>query len=149
MRGTFTTTTYDSRDAFTRQLSSGIHVCHNEFTNVGFEWIWHRLVGVANDTLSQASIWVGDSAQPFNPGDVSLWGEQTANAGLDSGFPEVVGAKVTLRATFGERDAIFDWAERAVVTASGVLLDRAVGDQGRKVLGAVWVVEAELELGIA
>jgi hypothetical protein len=53
---------------------------------------------------------------------------------------------ISLLATFGEQEAAFDWQERGVVTAQGVLLDRAVRDQGRKVLGAVWQLQADLIL---
>jgi hypothetical protein len=77
-----------------------------------------------------------------------------AGGALDEGFPliqpyddgERVGVQLLLRATFGEQDAAFDWQERGVVSAQGVLIDRTVADQGRKVLGAIWQLEAALIL---
>jgi hypothetical protein len=108
---------------------------------------------------------IGNGADPFSPEDTRLAGDQTDQRPFDDGYPILVGPvdaegdplpdgegdpsvgiRVSFQATFGERDAIFDWQERGVVTAQGVLIDRSVSDQGRKVLGQVWVVQANLDL---
>lgn len=146
MKGSFTTLKYRSR----RDFNDGRFYCasysHNDFTNVGYEWMWRRMVGEVEDSLAGAFIVVGDGGGLFTGGDVQLQGQQQASRPLDAGFPMVEGAKITFQATFGERDGAFDWMERGISTPGGVLLDRAVADQGRKVFGAVWVVQAELEL---
>jgi hypothetical protein len=36
--------------------------------------------------------------------------------------------EIVFAATFGETDAIFDWGERGVVSAQGILIDRSVAD---------------------
>lgn len=146
MKGTFTTTVYNSRREFEDQCPSRVVVHHNDFTNVGYEWMWRRMAGQAPDSLDGASIGVGNGGDVFTGGETELAGDLTAERPLDDGFPLIAGPKITFQATFGERDAGFDWMERGVYTPSGVLIDRAVGDAGRKVLGAVWVVQAELEL---
>jgi len=144
--GTFTTRMYDSREDQILELPSGVHVVRNAFTNVGMNWMWMKMVGLMPDDLSQAHIVVGDSGATFTGGEERLVGTTISSAPMMEGFPQVTGTKILLRAEFGERDGIHEWAERGVIVPSGVLIDRAVADQGRKVLGAVWVVEAELEL---
>lgn len=163
MRGVFTTTKYDSRAAFERGDVADELVSRNSFTNVGLQWMWQMMAGqfrdadgTLTDHLGAARIVVGDGSRPFDLRDERLAGEETAQAALDPGYPGVAlqapgedghaAGVITFLATFGEDQAIFDWQERGVVTARGVLLDRAVGDQGRKVLGAVWQLRADLFL---
>jgi hypothetical protein len=149
MRGVFVIEKY--RDA---QAREPYEICRstNAFTTVGLEWMWRMMLGelrdpdgTLTDQLASARIVVGNGSQEFAAGDTRLAGEQTAQVALD-GEPQVDGASITMRATFGEQDAIFDWQERGVVTAQGVLLDRSVADGGRKVLGSVWQVTATLTL---
>lgn len=146
MKGTFTTIVYTDRAHFEARRPWRRWVSHNDFTNVGHEWMWRRMAGQAADSLDSAVIVVGNGGAVNTGGETELAGDQTATAPLDVGYPTIEGAKITFRSTFGERDAPFDWFERGVMTPGGVLLDRAVGDQGRKVMGAIWVVIAELEL---
>lgn len=49
-------------------------------------------------------------------------------------------------ALFGGSDAVFEWRERRVVDANGVVLDTALGDFGRKPLGTEWVVQVDIEM---
>lgn len=163
MRGTFTTVTYNSRLDFVCRRPSGIHVSTNRFTDAGLAWMWQMMTGqlrnadgTVTDHLGAARLVVGDGAAEFSPLDTRLAGSNTAQAEMVDGYPQIVGAvqgdegldawRLVLRATFDEREGNFDWAERGVVTAQGVLLDRSVEDQGRKVLGAVWTLEAALDL---
>jgi hypothetical protein len=162
MVGRFTTTKYPNRPAFDAGRPSDVQVSYNRFTRVGLEWMWKMMAGqlrdpqagTLTDHLGNARLLVGNSSQEFAYGDERLAGDQTAQAALDEGFPLVQpyddgdrqGVQLLCRATFGEQDAAFDWQERGVVTAQGVLIDRAVADQGRKVLGAIWQLEAALIL---
>lgn len=73
-------------------------------------------------------------------------GTAEAAAALD-GPPETEGQTVTLRATFREGDANFEWSERRVVV-DGKTIDTARADMGRKVEGSVWTAVAELELPV-
>jgi hypothetical protein len=155
MIGRFTTTKYPDRPALEAGRPSDVVVSYNRFTRVGLEWMWQMMTGQLRDTqagtltdhLGNARLLVGNSSQEFAYGDERLAGDQTAQAPLDEGFPlvqpyddgENVGVQLLLRATF-------DWQERGVVSAQGVLIDRTVADQGRKVLGAVWQLEAALIL---
>jgi hypothetical protein len=164
MIGRFVTTQYDDRAAFERREPSGVHVCYNRFTLAGMEWMWQMMFGqlrssdgTLTDHLGNARIVVGNGDQEVSFQDSRLSGQETAQADLDAGFPTIqrVGTEdpdipdaveAVFRATFGEDVAAFDWQERGVVTAQGVLIDRAVRDQGRKVLGAIWQLEARLRL---
>jgi hypothetical protein len=143
--GTFTTRTYATRADWIARRESGVYVARNAFTTVGMTWMWRRMVGMVPDTLAEAEIVVGDGLSGFVGTEEALTGENQDRAGLTVP-PEIVGSRIVLRSTFTERQANFDWMERGIVVPSGVLIDRSVADQGRKVFGAVWDVEAELEL---
>lgn len=163
MIGVFTTTTYESRAAFERGAVADVLVSRNSFTNVGLQWMWQMMAGqlrdadgTLNDHLGAARVVVGDGSRAFDLRDTRLVGEETAQATLEPGYPTIAlqapgddghaAGVISFLATFGEDQAAFDWQERGVVTAQGVLLDRSVQDQGRKVLGAVWQLRADLFL---
>lgn len=162
MRGSFTTTMYESRERFEAREPNGIHVVSNSFVTGGLQWMWEMMLGRLRgddggltDHLGNARIVVGDGTGVVKLSDQRLAGEESAQAEMDAGFPSVQGLvqeenesfmRLALRATFMETEANFDWRERGVVTSQGVLLDRAVGDQGRKPLGSIWTTEAALDL---
>lgn len=162
MIGTFVTTKYADRAAFERREAYDVLTSTNRFTIGGMEWMWNMMIGnlrssdgTLTDQLASARVLVGNGDREFAYTDDRLAGSETAQADLDAGFPTLErvvvddvpsGMQVIFRGTFGEDAAAFDWQERGVVTAAGVLIDRAVRDQGRKVLGAIWQVEARLRL---
>lgn len=158
MQGIFTTRKYDRAGRL-----DDVVVSRNSFTLVGMEWMWGAMAGMMRDPedghmldhLGSARIIVGNGTAGFSFEDTRLSGTDTDQAQLDQ--PPVIrrvadaegverGVEIVFGATFGERSAVFDWAERGVVTAQGILIDRAVSDQGRKPLGVVWTVEAALRL---
>lgn len=119
------------------------------FTEGGLEWVAQQL----RERLAGARIVVGDGETPVNSNDEELAGAATAEKVVEE--IEIVGRvedgdravhRVILRTTFGENEANFDWRERGVLTSEGVLIDRAVADQGRKVQGSVWTLEAVVDL---
>lgn len=59
---------------------------------------------------------------------------------------EVTPTGIVAMAEFGERDGNFNWTERLLLTARGELVDARAGDFGRKIMGAVWTVEAVIEM---
>lgn len=164
MIGTFTVTKYVDRRHFEHDCPHDVVVTPNSFTDEGMRWIWDMILGnhrnadgTLTDQLQSARMVVGNSDAPFSGSQRRLDGDLTAQADMVTGFPTILGmtnvgdedqqvCRTMFRAVFGEREAIFDWLERGVVTAQGVLLDRAVGDGGRKVLGSVWAAEASLDL---
>jgi hypothetical protein len=97
-------------------------------TTEGAAWIWTGLV----DQLAGSRI-------------VVVNGTEKASAEVER--TAVDGRELTLTATFGEDDANFEWTAREVVTSQGIVLDRQEGDFGRKPPGAIWVIDAVLELG--
>jgi hypothetical protein len=161
VRGVFTTTKYEDRAAFTAARPFEVVECTNHFTDQGLKWMWSMMAGLLrqsdgtlNDHLGSGRVLVGNGDLPFSPADTRLSGDQTAQVDADAGYPvvqqwgdeDIGGWRLVFRATFGEDQAVFDWQERGIVTAQGVLIDRSVSDQGRKVLGAIWQLEIGLEL---
>lgn len=57
----------------------------------------------------------------------------------------VDGPEVTATAVFGEDKANFDWTERWLIL-NGEVIDREAGDFGRKSAGAVWTIDAVVDL---
>lgn len=158
MIGRFTTRKFEDRAAFERRTPHDTHVSYNRFTQAGLEWMWNEMLGnlrqadgTLNDHLGSARLLVGNGSEPTAFSDTRLSGDQTAQVDSQTPVVERDGESETIaavfRGVFGENEAIFDWQERGVVTAQGVLIDRAVRDQGRKVLGAVWELEARLLIG--
>lgn len=71
-------------------------------------------------------------------------GEQAARSPAEL---ELGDTTVTVVATFGEQDAVFDWRRRTVLLDDGRLqFDVDEGDFGRKPLGAIWTCEAIIEV---
>jgi hypothetical protein len=101
-------------------------------TDEGASRLWEILSGQSGDSLADGRLVVRN-------------GSQEASANFDS-TPAVDGREITFTATFGEGVANFEWSSRDVVSAEGVVIDRDVADMGRKAAGAVWTVDAVLEL---
>lgn len=97
------------------------------FTEAGLAWLAELLVSNAAD----ARIIVSDGAS------------QKAATTVTS--IERDGATIRAVATFGEGEANFDWRERSLVVGDQVI-DTEKEDQGRKVAGAAWTVEVEIDL---
>jgi hypothetical protein len=120
------------------------------FTVQGLDWMSELAVS----NLEGATIVVGNGNTEEQPQDAELAGEMTASAQVQE--IEYVGRiklesgeerhRLILRATFDEEVANFEWSERAVRLADGRMIDRVVQDQGRKVSGQIWAVEAALDL---
>lgn len=89
----------------------------------------------------------GQSTDPITRVRVSSTSDQAAVdvASLDV-IPEAGGAILRVRAIFGEDVANFDWLRREVVTRDGVVIDLDIEDRGRKVLGAIWDVEVDINV---
>lgn len=163
MIGTFVTAKFVSRADYERNAPTEVLTSTNRFTDAGLMWMWQMMSGqlrnadgTVTDHLGSARLLVGNGSREFEGTDQRLVGPDTAQAELDPGMPTIVGmvqgdegrdaCRIVFRATFGEDAANFEWAERGVVSAQGVLLDRSVEDQGRKVLGQIWTLEASLDI---
>lgn len=157
MRGTFVTSKFEDRAALEAASPYETRVSTNAFVDAGLRWMWQVLTGEVrneqgglSDHLGKGRLIVGNGATPVERSDERLAGDLTAYAELDDGFPRIErtddGIMLVLRATFAEQVANFDWRERGVTSVQGVLIDRAVQDQGRKAPGTVWTLQAELEL---
>lgn len=68
------------------------------------------------------------------------------SAPFDAGFPRVEEQTVVVKATFGERDANFEWSKVEVLTADGVAIDVDETDHGRKSTGSIWTLETHVKL---
>lgn len=81
--------------------------------------------------LASARVFVGD-------------GQQRAEVPLDY-EPSAYGGEVTLSATFDENTGNFEWTERGVIVGDQVV-DSETIDGGRKILGAIWTVQINLDV---
>lgn len=83
-------------------------------------------------------------------GEHLLGGSMVVSDGTESETTELAivreGATVVARGVFGELDANFTWASRAVLDADGLVVDLLEEDLGTKKLGAVWTVDVPLEV---
>lgn len=160
MVGHFTTRCFNTAEDHRLGRVAAIHESFNSFTDTGLTWMWEMMAGQLRDSdgtltdhLGSARLVVGDGTRAFEPGDQRLAGDNTAQAVLKAGFPAVSAdpelglPTIRFESVFQGDEGVFEWQERGVVTAQGVLLDRAVGDQGRKPLGAVWELGATLYIG--
>lgn len=155
MLGRFTTRKFRTAADHAAGRSFEELVSYNEFTDMGLAWFWQTAFDPGPDNLKSARIVVGDGTKEFDRYDDKLAGDNRSAQPLDEGFPdyEIIVedgqpdvCRGIFQATFGESEAVFEWEERGVLTSGGVLIDRSVGSQGFKVMGAVWVVVAELDL---
>jgi hypothetical protein len=101
-------------------------------TTDGIDLLWYVLSGQSTDSLDGGSLCVSDGAQK-------------AEAPFDAA-PIVDGGQIKVSATFGEQVANFDWLERDIISAGGVVLDHQEQDRGRKAEGSVWTLDAALEI---
>jgi hypothetical protein len=101
-------------------------------TNEGIDQLLFIVAGLSDDTLDGGALCVSD-------------GTQTAEAPFDEP-PTVKDGKLMMSATFGEQVANFDWLERDIITANGLVLDHDEEDLGRKAEGAIWRLDAGIEL---
>lgn len=114
------------------------------------EGIW-QIGDRLRELLEGGTVVVGNGNEAETSDDRELSGDQQASAPIDS--VEVMGdfddgpPRVVVRGTFGEESANFEWRERGIRNKDGVMIDRVVADQGRKVPGAIWTLEASIELG--
>jgi hypothetical protein len=74
-------------------------------------------------------------------------GSQQASAPIDE--VSVQGEALIATATFGEDVGNFDWTSRSIVAEDGTVLDTQPDDHGRKAQGAVWTIDAGIELAVA
>jgi hypothetical protein len=71
-------------------------------------------------------------------------GTRSADAPIEAA--EIDGSTLTVRATFGEQEANFEWAGHEVLLDDGSVLDRTDVDYGRKAATSVTTLEVAMEL---
>lgn len=106
-------------------------------TPEGAKAIWEIIALGGEDRLSGGTIIVTDGDKNTASAPFTIEGIEPRTDG---------NVRLALRAEFGEDAGNFEWRERHVVTAKGVVLDREIRDSGRKVQGAVWEVGVDLDL---
>lgn len=122
-------------------------------TNAGCNIIAALITGASNALFNNANarIGVGDSDAAFSASQTDLQASSNkVRKGMDSGYPQVNGNKITFRATFGPSDANFAWKEWGVFNAAsgGTMLNRVVEYNGTKVSGQTWVFQVTLTISI-
>jgi len=121
----------------------------NILLNEGITEIWNLVIGASANHFdnSNAQIGVGDSTTAEDATQTDLLGTNTAYVGMDAGYPQVSGNKVSFRATFDGNTGNFDWNEFTVKHGtSGINLNRKVEAKGTKASGETWTVTVEITL---
>jgi hypothetical protein len=139
-------------------LSSGekpYEVCEdvqNIILDTGANEMLKLIGGVSGATAfsaANAKIYVGDSATAEAASQTGVLATTNkAYAGMDSGYPSVIGRTIVFRASFADSVANFDWSESAVTNGSGVgaiSMNRKVSSLGTKVTGT-WTLQITISL---
>jgi hypothetical protein len=97
-------------------------------------------------TSDGAALTAGLLARQLEGGSLEV-GDGNGNAARADMTVAAQAAVVACEATFGEQQANFEWRVRRVLDQAGQVVDEHAEDMGRKAAGAVWTLEAEIELG--
>jgi hypothetical protein len=105
--------------------------------------------GATAFSTANAKIYVGDSATAEAASQTGVLATTNkAYAGMDSGYPSVIGRTIVFRASFADSVANFAWSEYAVTNGSGVgaiSMNRKVSSLGTKVTGT-WTLQITISL---
>ena len=123
----------------------------NLFLTAGINKIWNIVIGGVSGTLhvydnADAEICVGDGTAAAASAQTGLQGTNKATAGMEATYPSTAAGKITLKSSFGDGTAEFDWEEWVVSqTNSNVAINRKVESLGTKASGT-WTLEVDLSL---
>lgn len=130
------------------EVEAPVTVIGNIITDGGANEMLKLIFGIAGAQAynsTNARIFVGSNNTPENASQTGIiaTSPNAASASLISGYPQVTGRSVTLKASFGAEEANFAWNEISLkngASGSAVALNRKVASMGTK-SGGVWTVE--------
>lgn len=120
----------------------------NCLLNTGIDEMWDLIVGDSANHFSEAKaqLGVGNSSTAANASQTDLLGASKTYKGMESGYPTSTDQKITLKASFGDAEANYDWNEWvAKQSDSGKCLNRKVDSLGTKT-GGTWTLEVAITL---
>lgn len=123
----------------------------NLLLTAGITLLWNLLIGAGGTTFSNANahLGVGDDNTAAAAGQTDLQASSNKlRKAMDSTYPQVSGAVITFRSTFGTSDANFHWQEWIAVNhaSAGTALNRKVADLGTKTSAGSWVLTVTITL---
>lgn len=136
-------------------------------TEQGRDFITGAIIGVDPNTNpsapvlfnnANASVGVGDGADPFDATDVDLQGAvyptNKDKKGMDIGYPIITGNSIRFRSTYGLTEGNFQWSEWAVFNFIGkttpiasngeYMMNRKAEELGTKVDVQTWEITVDL-----
>lgn len=129
------------------------YINHNILVNEGIALVLQLIGGTAAPTQwdnANANLHVGNSSQAEVAGDTALVGASQANAGMETGYPQITAQTITWRSVFADGVAEFAWEEFAVVNgaddAVNDMLNRVTSSQGTKITGQTWTLDLDVTL---
>jgi hypothetical protein len=111
-------------------------------TNAALTYLANIVSGIGTPfNTANTYIGVGDSTTAFGIEQVDLQGTNKSRVIMDPTYPQVSGATVTYRATFGTDVGNFPWQEWGIFNAptGGVMLNRTVENNGAKLSNQTWI----------
>ena len=146
---------YQGREQEFHQLFTPYEVIEGEgncLLNSGIDEIWDLVTGVVSGSdhifdNAHAQIGVGDSdtAAEATQTDLQAASNKTYK-GMESSYPLSTSQKVTLKASFGDAEANYNWNEWVVKqSTSAKCLNRKVENLGTKSSGT-WTLEVDITL---
>lgn len=122
----------------------------NLLTTLGATALWTLLIGGGGTTFANANahLGVGDSTTAAAVGQTDLQAATNKlRKAMEATYPQVSGATITFRSSFGTSEANFAWEEWATfnAAAAGTMLNRKVENLGTKASGT-WTLTITITL---
>lgn len=120
-------------------------------TTAGLNFITQAVVGSGTPFNSaNMRLGVGDGTAAFAVGQTDLQGTNKYRKAVDTGYPTVSGATITMRSTFAQAEANFAWNEWGIFNAAtgGVMLNRVVESNGTKQNNQTWILDVSITFSI-
>ena len=146
-------TKYENDAAFERgECYQRVEFENNLLLNEGIQLMLDLLIGGGGTVFSNANayIGVGDDTTAAAATQTGLQAATNkAYVGMEATYPQRTGQTVTFRSVFGSSVGNFSWQEFTIANGSSdaaVNLNRKVEDQGAKVSGQTWTLDAEITI---
>lgn len=123
---------------------------HNLFLTSGITEMFKLVAGISANVFdnTHAQVGIGDSTTAAAAGQTDLQAatNKTYKA-MDASYPQMSGADLVFKATFGTGDANYAWEEFVIKhSSSAICLDRGVSAMGTKTSAGTWVCTVTLSM---
>ncbi len=123
----------------------------NKLLAEGVNEMWKLIAGSGGTPFNNSNsyIGVGDGATPASAEQTGLQGASKFYKAVDDTYPQINGATITFRATFGAGEAAFAWQEFTIANGNSdaaVNICRKVENHGTKASDDTWVLSLSIAL---